>query len=406
MIFFMGSSQMFANVLRILGGIIIVKLLMPDQLGMFNGYALILGYLPILQVGVANGLNRELPYYLGKGERQVAYNFAAVAQFWEILLAGICCSVLFSLSLFYIFQHNYINGISCLAYTFAVGHLFYGTYYLQILYRTNQDFNKLSLITLIVSVVSFLSILFVWCWGYYGLCARLVVLSSVEFILLWKWKPIKVKAVFNKKMFLEIIRIGIPIYVVGIIFSLWATFQNTLVLKIGGVEQYGFFALAIMVQSSLEVLTNAVSQVLYPKMAYEYGKGKKISDILSTMRKPILVIMCFILPSLVLIWFILPYIVDFLMPQYNQGVSAAQWTLPLVLLSVMGIYNLVFNIVKRQQDYFWTLISGIGTFVVVLFICYWSRGYSLLIFPFAMLCGKTVQLTHAFFYIKSYRKKF
>lgn len=71
MIFFMGASQMFANILRILGGIIIVKLLMPEQLGMFNGFALILGYLPILQVGVANGLNRELPYYLEKGIKRL-----------------------------------------------------------------------------------------------------------------------------------------------------------------------------------------------------------------------------------------------------------------------------------------------------------------------------------------------
>lgn len=406
MIFFMGASQMFANILRILGGIIIVKLLMPEQLGMFNGFALILGYLPILQVGVANGLNRELPYYLGKGNKEVAHNFASVAQYWEILLAIISCSILFILGVFYFFRQDYISGISCFAYTFAVGHLFYGTYYLQILYRTNQDFNKLSLITLIVSVVSFLSILFVWLWGYYGLCARLTILSSVEFFLLWKWKPIQVKANFNKKIFVDIIKIGIPIYVVGIIFSLWATFQNTLVLKIGGVEQYGFFALAIMVQSSLEVLTSAVSQVLYPKMAYEYGKGKRLSEILVAARKPIIVILCFLLPSLVLVWFILPYIVNFLMPQYNPGIKAAQWTLPLVLLSVLSIYNLIFNIVKRQQDYLWTLISGIGSFVIVLFICYWSKGYSLLIFPFAMICGKAVQLIHAFFYIRSYQHKY
>lgn len=57
---------------------------------------------------MANGLNRELPYYLGKGNKEVAHNFASVAQYWEILLAIISCSILFILGVFLFFSDKII----------------------------------------------------------------------------------------------------------------------------------------------------------------------------------------------------------------------------------------------------------------------------------------------------------
>jgi O-antigen/teichoic acid export membrane protein len=108
MILYLGSAQMISNVARVISGLLIAKFVVPELLGTFNGIGIIMGYLPILQLGVMNGLNRELPYYFGKGEYEKAKGFASVSQSWEIILSSISFAVLLFLALFYFFKSNYL----------------------------------------------------------------------------------------------------------------------------------------------------------------------------------------------------------------------------------------------------------------------------------------------------------
>ena len=302
MILYLGSAQMFSNVVRIISGILVARFVIPELLGTFNGLGIIIGYLPILQFGIMNGLNRELPYHFGRGETEKAKSFASVAQFWELFLSSASFSILLFLAVFYFFRSNFLFAAGFFTYAFASIHHYFGLNYLQILFRTNQDFNKISSITIIISIISLISVVFVWKWNFYGLCLRSLSMITTELLLLWKWKPLVVKPQFDIKIFKEISKIGLPIFIVGIIFSLWGTIQNTFVLKMGGVTQFGFFQLAIMIESSLGVIALSVAQVVYPKMAFEYGAGREIKDLLKLSLKPILAVFFLLIPSILLIW--------------------------------------------------------------------------------------------------------
>lgn len=403
MIFFLGSAQMISNVIRIISGLIIARLILPEILGLFNGFGIIIGYLPILQLGIMNGLNRELPFLFGKGENERAKQFASVAQFWELLIGFISFSILFALSIVKLFQGNHLHFFGYLTYAFVAFHYFYSTNYLQILYRTNRDFNKLSVISLIVSSSSLLLIVFVWKWGFYGLGTRLLLTYAIELILLYKFRPLKVKPFFDKSIFKELLKVGIPIFIVGYIFSLWGVLQNTIVFKFGGAQQFGYFSLAIMVEGSLAILIGAVNQVVYPKLSFEYGKGTLYNKLIKIILKPVAIVFLILVPSVIIMWYALPYFVTWLLPQYVEGIYAAQWTLITLLVSIFGAFNLIFNVVKKQKDYLITIIVGILSFVFVLYILYINKGFDLVIFPQAMLIGKLVQIISAFFFIRRYR---
>ena len=73
---------MLGTVLRMLGGILQGRCVPPAVLGLFNGLGLVVGYAPFLQIGISNGLNRELPYFVGKGDQQRVKELAAAAQAW------------------------------------------------------------------------------------------------------------------------------------------------------------------------------------------------------------------------------------------------------------------------------------------------------------------------------------
>jgi len=402
MILYLGSAQMFSNAVRIISGLLVAKFVLPHVLGTFNGFALIISYLPLLQFGIMNGLNRDLPYFLGKGEVAKAKEYASVSQFWELSLSILVFIILTLLAVYYLFESNYLFAAGFFTYALASVHHYYGLNYLQVLFRTNQDFNKLSSITVIISIISLLSVLLVWKWNFYGLCLRSVITVLVELILLWKWKPLSVKPIFNFQILKEVNKVGLPIFIVGIIFLMWGTFQNTLVLKLGGAEQYGFFALALMIESSLGVVALSVSQVIYPKMAFEYGAGKKVKDLLKLSIKPILAIFVLLIPSIIIAWIFLPYFVNWLLPNYIGGVEAARWTLLLLLVSIWAVNNNIFNVLQKQRDLLTSIIIGMIIFAVALYILQYLRGFSLVNFPQAMLIGKLSQLIISYLFIGKY----
>lgn len=398
------SSQIYSNVITILGGLITARLVLPEVYGTYNAFSLIISYLPILQIGISNALNRNLPYYMGRGDKEMALAEAANSHAWELLLSILCSSVLFILCVYNLLGGDIVNawGFG----TFAISAFFsiYGTYYLSILYRTNRDFNKLAKITMIVTSTTFISIIFVYWWGFEGLCIRQIITCMLNLYLLWLWKPLSVQPKFNRQIFKSMLKIGVPIFIVGIVYSYWGTINNTLVLKLGGKEQFGLYALATMVFSILGIFGNSMSQVLYPKMCQAYGEGATISQVCKLPVKYVLVIAAFLVPSILFMWLLLPPVVEFLLPNYYGGVKAAQWMTLLLIPTLFGVFNNAFNIFKRQMDYLKSIVVGIVFYLITIFSLFYLSGFNLAFFPISMFVGKCAQLMSTTYYLRQYIK--
>ena len=100
------SGNLIASALHMLGGFLVVRLVDPTVLGQFQGIILILSYLPILQLGILNGLTRELPFYIGKGNRQRVEELAASAQAWALFIGVFSTVALLGIALWHAFQGN------------------------------------------------------------------------------------------------------------------------------------------------------------------------------------------------------------------------------------------------------------------------------------------------------------
>lgn len=89
---------MLSSFLRMAAGFLTARLSDPAVLGLFNGLGLVLGYVPFLQIGVLNGLSRELPYYVGKGEHDRVRALAAAAQAWALAVGVLVAAGLFAVA--------------------------------------------------------------------------------------------------------------------------------------------------------------------------------------------------------------------------------------------------------------------------------------------------------------------
>ncbi|MEO7487471.1 MAG: hypothetical protein ABIU77_10235, partial [Ferruginibacter sp.] len=186
MVAFMSFSSLLANVLTIVSGLLVARWLLPEELGLFTSFNVITSYIILVQLGIPSGLSRQLPFYMGSKEETKANQTVAVANHWG-LVTGIAC---FIISLFVVVYFIVIKNYFFAAGTFVIGiSAFQGLYvtkYLKILYRSNNDFNKLSLIDIIGALVTFAGIFFVWKYKFYGLCIRAVISILVDLLLTYQ----------------------------------------------------------------------------------------------------------------------------------------------------------------------------------------------------------------------------
>ncbi len=375
--------------LRLAGGVLQGRLVAPATLGLFNGIGLALGYAPLLQLGILNGLNRELPYYVGKGDHQRVKELAAAAQAWALAVGGAACLALLGVAVWQLAHGELWMGAGWFTNAILAMFLFYNSQYLQLTYRTSQDFARLALVGVMESIVGIVLLVLVAWLNFYGLCLRALLIGAIGTALLFYWRPVRVGPRWNARHLRHLLIIGAPIFGVGILYSWWGVINSTLVLRFTGVEGMGLYSMVLMASATIEFIPSAVSQVVYPRMAEQYGRSDSVNELVRTVRKPILITAAGLIPLLAAAWWLVGPVVRLVVPAYANAVRAMQWGLLLPLVSSFAPVNSVFNVVRRQGLYVVAILLGMAS--------YWGslmwliRGeVSLVAFPQAMLIGRAV----------------
>jgi O-antigen/teichoic acid export membrane protein len=388
---FFAASNAISTILNMLAGLISARLLGPNNYGLFNSISLIQGYASFAQVGVLNGLNRELPFYFGKGKIDRAHQLCSTAKYWAILLGFIFFVALSVIGVYHLILQEFSAGFTWITVGITIFLFFNGEMYLKITYRTNSDFSKLSKFNIIKSVINFASIVFVIVLGYFGFLIRAVIVPLVDFFMMYKNRPVDVKSKWSTPHFKHLLKIGIPIYLVGYLDTLWATVNATLIVYFLGSEQLGLYAVANLAFGTLSVVPNSLNQILYPKLAREYGEGSTVSKMLITSVKSGALVFFVLLPLAIIAWFVLPYMIGIFLPKFAAGVDAAKFILLMPLVMSLAVVDNIYIVIKKQSYYGFCLLTGMLAFVIILFI--FNQGVlQLKHFALAFGLGKLISL--------------
>lgn len=398
------SSQMVSNFLRIISGLIVVRMLDPEEYGTFTGISIYLGYVLLGHLGVVNGVGRELPYQKGKRNEAYAQQLAQ-SGFVISALVGIASAVVFLVFAIY----HQLNGDSLLALTFAAHVVLSGLHlltkqFLPVLYRTNTDFLKLSRQNITVGFVNVVSVVLVYYFHYSGLLIRAILLIVVEFLLLYKNSPYKLSLNIRKDDVVSLFKIGLPIYAVGQVTPLWQTIVSNMMFAMGGAMQFGLYALSNIVLTTAAMIPTSFSQVLYPRMSVMLGQGKSLREIQRTNLRPMIFQFTVMLVVAVVGCILLPHIVYYLLPKYQEGVLAAQWILFVPVVRSISLNN-IFNVTGKQRPYLIALVTGalVGTTYILLSLH--VKGFRLEIFPQGLIIGTFCQQVLCIFFIQRLVRK-
>jgi O-antigen/teichoic acid export membrane protein len=399
----MSSSNLISNALTIISGIIVAKWLLPDELGLYNGFTLISSYIILTQLGIPSGLSRELPFQIGQGNTKEAESLAGTAHYWQLILSLIVLVASSIIAVTCLVQKRYEYAAGLMVVGLLSFQALYITKYLKVLFRTNHDFNLLSRITFINGIVAFASIVFVWKFGFFGLCIRAFILVVVDFALTWYWKPMHVLPVWRKEAYRKLSSVGLPMYAIANVYALWPVLQKTLIVSLGGVKFLGLFALAVVIESGMKTVTNSISSVVYPSLTMQWAKGDSVRILTKTMLKPVSVIFILFAVAVPIGWVVLPQAIVQFLPQYEAGIAAAQWMLVVGFIEVFNVLPVVYNVIQKQRDRLLSFLAGVSAWTIAVIGLVQIRGFELVVFPQAMLIGFLVMLIMNSIHLYRYR---
>ncbi len=350
-------------VLTMLASLLVARLVEPKMMGVLNGLNLILVYAPFFTLGVFNGLNRELPYFAGQKNSERVLSIASTAHFISRIISIISFTGLAAVGIFFLLKKSYYLGTGFLAFSLITPLFFYRTF-IEMTYRTSGEFAKLAKVKVIVSLFGFLTILPILLFKWEGLLLRTFLVAFIGLWLLWTQRTIHSKPAWDRTEFKNLIKIGLPIFFVGYVYGIMANLDRTFILKMLGSEELGYFTPALLLTQAMAVIPTSVNQIIYPKMAEQYGRTNSIKALTSLTFKPLPIMVLIHIPLVIAGWFLIPPVVTMLLPQYVNGIPACQWALIVAAVYSLNTPANLFNIVQRQDIYAIIIIfSGIVMFV-------------------------------------------
>lgn len=361
------SSFIILSVVKLVTGLMVIKWVVPIDVGLWNSVSILQSYTVIAQLGILSGLNRELPYFLGKGNTDYFHTITETAEAFLrylniVIIAG---AVIGSIGIYY-----YMQDIKLAIGVFSIGFLvtlsFFNTY-LTITYMAKSEFLKIAKIQLYICAFTLGSVILPYYWDYYGLVIRAVAMSLFGVILIYIGRPIKVKPKFNKDAFKDLVKTGLPIYIFGYLDDISKTFSRTILLSFGTVILVGYYSPAMAILTGIAMLPSAIGQYISPQMAFSLGKFNDAKRLWKWVWKSAFALILIGLPMILVGWFTIPFFITKYFPNYVDGIYAAQFALIAGVLDSAGIGVNVLNSLKK--------FKWIGILTVFKLITFWCTMY-------------------------------
>jgi O-antigen/teichoic acid export membrane protein len=305
-----------------LAGICIVRWIPPAEIGIWQTARLAIVYAMFLLAGINNGLSRELPFAMGKGREEESKILASSALTF-VLSIGLFTLVIGCLSLPFFRKHGAQTVSAVFAVTLTIAFTYYSNY-LVVTFRSSKSFADLTKIKLTEASIAILSLGLVYTLGYRGMLVRAVLMVGIVCSLMHWFRPLHVTPRLNRGAMVLLFKTGAPIFVMDYLSNAAATADRVVLLKLGGVEQVGFYAMALMAREAIAMVPGALSEYVYPRMSYSFGKNSDSAHLWRLALKSSALGCVGMIPIALVGWFAIPPIVEKFFPKYTEGVYPAQ----------------------------------------------------------------------------------
>lgn len=315
------NSVLFNHGISLVTSFFTYRYIAPEYLGIWGTFTVFSTIATILRLGIPNGMNRQLPFYLGKGDVNKAESYASTTlsySYFTMLIMSII-AVVFLLSYHFNSKGDLADAYKWAAIVFFAQIILdpFSTY-LSGTFRTSSNFDKLSKIQYINGVYKLLSVVFVAFWGYAGFLIREVIAFLFNALLLFYYRPMpQIKAHFEWTVFKDLFSIGFSIFIVSYISTFIDTIPRLFIVKNGTSLDMGLFSPSLIILSLVALIPNTISNYLYPKFSYACGEGVSRLYYWNMTKKMLIASLGLGLIAALLVFFFIDYVIIIFPKYYN-----------------------------------------------------------------------------------------
>jgi len=370
------SSQGLANVLRLVSGLLVVRMLDPLQYGLYTGMGVYLNYILLSQFGVLNGFAREFPFLMGKAKIAESERLLASAFTITALISIVSGISFVLLAIHYFVNDNNSEGIVAFGYVVIAAVHLLNKKFLRSMYITNVDFRNLSRISLYIGLVNVVSVLLVYVFGFYGLIARGVLLAVYESGLLFRYLTYEFSVSFDLSPIIRMLKIGWPIFINGQIPAITLTIISTLLFTHAGAEEFGLYSLASTFFAAISILPASFGQIIFPRLSKLYGENVNVKEIVLQNLHSVFFQLLLTAVACLIFYIILPLLIREYLPKYVGAIQCARWLVIVAALQSLGAFNSIFNVMDYR--FLLSLMLLTGAVINIAFIYTNSQSFSLI----------------------------
>lgn len=361
------SAKWLSPLLGMIGSIVAARFVEPQELGVVQGVLLIPVYAGFLQLGVFNGLNRNLPLYRAKNEPEKVEGFVSASAWTARWVAVAGCLVGLGAVLFFVLRaenplYIYISLALIPAMLLSPINLHWET-----IYRGTQNFERLGKTSHIQNGWSFLWAMSTSVIGVAGLGLKLATQFLPSWLLLRRSPPVRHTSNAKFADARELAIVGFPMLISGVLFTWLAVADRSVIAAFLTAEDLGLFALSTMVMAAMQMFPASINQLLYPRVAYAFGANGSSSALRRYIWIGLLVNLGVMIPIVIVGWFLLPILVEGFLPKYVEGLPAAKIVLLGTLFLAYSGPSVIIPVLRRNLP---AQIGAVGAIVLV-----WVGGY-------------------------------
>ncbi len=328
------------------------KLTNPKEYGIFTATSIILTYLNYFQLGTMNAYNRDYPQLVGAGKPGEAKSikdatlsyllvvYGAVIAVSELAILIICAEKGVSPTITYAYMIIVFESIFVILNSFALTSA-----------KLEGKFNFAALVYILQTLMSVgAGLLLISRFGYLGLYAQSFLSAMVGIVLCYKYCFKDFHFNWNHRIIKDLLLSGIPLLVNNLIWTVVGSIDKFVILVFMDTTRLGYYSIATMAFSTMVLIPQTMSNVFYIKINKEYGKNRDKNTLVEASQKYTwLSSVCTGLICLVGYYF-LPIFIERVMPNYDNGISAAQITiLGIAIYSSTMLFGNIFTILRENK---------------------------------------------------------
>lgn len=391
---FTGGS-VFKTITGMAVSLIAIKLIGPEKLGLWQAALLIKPYIGFMQLGLTQGLGRQLPFLMGQNNTDRVKKYASNAQFVTGLYTLSCLIIAAVLTLIM------ANGIEEKLIYITAG-MFIATMfvdnYLSSTYRSSQSFADLAKVYVVASIFEILLLPLIFYFGFKGYMIILLLHSIFSTILLIYFRPIKIANKFHKSIYLENIKIGFPMISLDFLRTIPDTYPKIMILFFLSTTSLGLTSPANAAMTAFMVLPASLAKYAYPKMTFNFGKTFNKLALWETSKKLSALLTGIGLVGLLSI-FIVPYAIESFFPKYVDAITITNIALFIAFLRMYTILFTVFNTLKSYGiQFIVSVVRNLCYIIIPLVFYYFAQSSQKLEFIFLGVLVAEFLYTMVMFY--------